>query len=402
MSAKKAVIRRAKYELGSLYNGDCMQVMKVLPDNHYTAIVSDPPYGLGFMGKDWDKNLPSKYIWKQAFRVLKPGGVMLIFGGTRMFHRLACQIEDAGFEIRDTICWMYGSGMPKSHNVSKAIDKKLGKKGIVVGKKKQTGAKFTKHAIAEFDNGGYNTPNREFEITKPESKEAKQFDGVGTALKPAWEPVIVAFKPTEGSYADNALKHGIAGINIDNARVGTNEDLARETGNASVFQSKGGLNDAALRKEAGLEQKGRWPANVILDKESALALDAETGHLKKGRATNGSRGWGVAGESAIPKWVSNGSEGYGDSGGASRFFYCSKASVSEKGDFNTHPTVKPVDLMKYLIKLVEMPKGKTRILEPFAGSGTTLVAAKQLKIKCDGIEINPEYCKIILKRLSKK
>ena len=219
MGAKKTVIRRAKYRYGNLYNGDCLQVMKALPDNSYTAIVSDPPYGIGFMGKEWDKALPSKYIWKQAYRLLKPGGVMLIFGGTRMFHRIACQIEDAGFEIRDTICWLYGSGMPHSHNISKAIDKKLGKKGIVVGKKKQRGAKFTKDAIAKFGNGGYNTPNREFEVTTPESKQAKRFEGIGTALKPAWEPVIVAFKPTEGSYADNALEHGIAGINIDNTRI---------------------------------------------------------------------------------------------------------------------------------------------------------------------------------------
>jgi len=388
-----------KYSHGRVYLGDCLKVMRRIPDNSYSAILTDPPYGLFFMNKDWDKALPSKYIWQQAFRILKPGGVLLCFGGTRTYHRLACMIEDAGFELKDCIMWLYGSGFPKSHAIGKSIDKKFGKERKVLG------VSYIRNGRNGHNKGLYGqAPRGNTLITKAATKIASVWDGYGTALKPAWEPVIVGFKPTEGSFADNALKWGVGGLNIEASRIKSAEALVRPISSANnevygKFKQFGSLDRR--------EPSGRWPANVILDECAAKLLDEQTGIQKSGVAGKKSRAWGAGGETVLSSkedgvgWKAYGSEGYNDIGGASRFFYCAKASKGDKGgEYNKHPTCKPTKLIEYLLKLVTMPKN-TRILDPFCGSGTTLVAAQNLDLRCDGIEINPEYVKIIKKRLEK-
>lgn len=384
-----------KYSNGVVYNGNCLKVMRGIPDNTYSAILTDPPYGLFFMGKKWDKSLPSKYVWQQALRILKPGGVLLCFGGTRTYHRLACMIEDAGFELRDCLMWLYGSGFPKSHSISLAIDKKLGKERKVVG------LSYTRHGKSSSKYIFKQAPRGNTFITEPASKLAAEWEGYGTALKPAWEPILMAFKPFKGSFVDNVTEWGVGGINIEDTRIKTTDKLARE------------MNDARNKiygefKQFGnpIQPSGRWPSNVILDEESAKILDKQSGIQKSGKAGKKSRSWGIDGKAILNKskkdsWKSYNSDGYGDKGGASRFFYCAKASRKDKGgDFNNHPTCKPTKLLEYLLKLIKMPK-ETRVLDPFCGSGSTLVAAQNLNIKCDGIELNKEYVKIIKKRLEK-
>lgn len=391
---KKEDLKGFKYKNGNVYHGDCLRVMRKIPDNTYTGILTDPPYGLSFMGKDWDKSLPSKYVWKQAFRILKPGGILLCFGGTRTYHRLACMIEDAGFEIRDCMMWLYGSGFPKSHNISKSIDKKLKKTRKVVGISYTRNGSYSKNHVFKQATRGPTV------ITEPASKLAKEWQGYGTALKPAWEPILVAIKPFKGTIVDNAMAWGVAGLNIEECRIKTNENLARN------FNSADNLVYGEYKKFGNpIQPSGRWPSNVILDEESSKILDKQSGIQKSGRAGKNSRSWGISGKAILnsnkkDSWKSYNSDGYGDVGGASRFFYCSKASKKEKGKFNTHPTCKPINLLEYLLKLIKMPK-QTKILDPFCGSGSTLVAASNLDINCDGIEISKEYLDIIHKRLEK-
>jgi len=343
----------------SILEGDCLEVMKTFPDNHFSSIVTDPPYGLGFMGKEWDAGLPHELIWKEALRVVKPGGFLLAFGGTRTYHRLTCSIEDAGWEIRDCIMWLYGSGFPKSLDVSKAIDKTS---GVEI----QTRGHFR---FASGDpcktEGSFRTneerQNPGCKKMKPTTALAKQFDGYGTALKPAYEPIIVAMKPLDGTFANNAEVWGQAGINIDGCRVGTSKPKCKNT----TFESWRNLEGRADRQrpiQTYDENKGRWPANIILDKEAATLLDQQSGGMP------------------------------------SRYFYCAKASSKERSSSNNHPTVKPLALMEYLIKLVSPPTNAL-ILDPFAGSGTTILAAKRLCISAIGIEKCPEYVEMARNRL---
>ena len=385
--------------------------MREMPADSIDAIVTDPPYGLEFMGKQWDapwKNDPrsdkrgvvdpkawggnqdspnggnpysrarirtgaahyrkdsakvgqSFQAWceewaREALRVTKPGGHLLAFGGTRTFHRLAVAIEDAGWEIRDCLSWIYGSGFPKSKNLDGA------------------------------------------------------WQGWGTALKPAWEPIILARKPLVGTVAANVLAHGTGGLNIDATRIETDDNLnggayseggrdalpgdEREGSAAGMFADGGGRIPGGF-----VQPSGRWPANVALDEEAAAMLDKQTGDLGKsaGGFKEGSTGAfgknGVYGEAkgqARPP-------GFGDSGGASRFFYTAKASRRERGEGNTHPTVKPLALLKWCVRLVCPPGGV--ILDPFAGSGTTLLAAQAEGFDAIGIEREAEYVEIARKRL---
>lgn len=409
-----------------ILQGDCLTVMTQYPDNHFSSIVTDPPYGLKFMGKEWDHGVPGVEFWKQALRVSKPGAFLLAFGGTRTYHKLACAIEDAGWEIRDCLMWLYGSGFPKSLDITKAIDKRGGNPALVdeIAQAIKQARKERNLSFKECDDkycggssnwswfegrpagvripsdelmqkicedwpelqeyfikvqslnrevigsgfGGltWNKPDdftgKKFEITASCSDLAKKFTGYGTALKPAWEPIIMAMKPCNGTFAQNAEKWGQAGINIETSRI----------------------------------EGKRWPANLILDEESGAMLDEQSGI------------------------------------NASRFFYCAKASPSERNEGcngltlkkcqtgcagampidddgkerdrfkkearNHHPTVKPLKLMKYLIKLVMPPKDGI-LLDPFAGSGSTIVAAKHLGYDAVGIELQEEYCEIARKRV---
>lgn len=394
--------------------GDCIDEMKILPEGSVDSVVTDPPYGLGFMGKGWDIHTPLDFerfteAWAtECLRVLKPGGHLLAFGGSRTWHRLAVGIEDAGFELRDSIAWLYGSGFPKSMDVSKAIDAT-----IVHGGSHSTHIRATNESRpGEGRMGGPKPINgimserkAEAHVTRDQAQtpEGGQWSGWGTALKPAFEPIVVARKPLgEKTVATNVLKYGTGALNIDATRIGTASGLQRperrgkgETGGwAGYEQAPGryGTPDGA----------GRWPANVVLDESQAAALDEQTGMLKTGgnvRTRN-------ADTSRDAYSTFNGQPDMkptrpGDSGGASRFFYVAKAPKSERPivDGVAHPTVKPLALMRWLIRLVTPPGGM--VLDPFAGSGTTIEAAIMDGFDVTVIENEVSYIPLINARIAR-
>jgi site-specific DNA-methyltransferase (adenine-specific) len=422
-----------------LHKGDCRDILKTLPDNSIDSVVTDPPYELGFMGKKWD-NTGIAYdtsMWAQVLRVLKPGGHLLAFGGTRTYHRMVVAIEDAGFEIRDSIHWIYGSGFPKSLDVSKAIDKRGGAvagfedfRDAVKAAMKANGVSRStlqdalgnymlshyltagsqpavpnyrdyviirdtvglgdtfdhlfaweaeREVVGKSDNGiaggtgehagegGAYGFGAEFDITAPATDAAQQWEGWGTALKPAHEPIVVARKPLTGTVAANVLEHGTGALNIDGCRIG--------------------------------DPPGRWPANVIHDgSDEVTAMFPNTMSGSGNKNKNNRNSVNVFGN-GLGK--GNGIGIGGDSGSAARFFYAAKASRAERNAENTttnnHPTVKPIALMRYLLKLVTPPNGTT--LDPFAGSGTTLIAAIHENFHAIGIELTPEYHPIIQARI---
>jgi hypothetical protein len=239
-------------------HGDCLLEMPKLPENSVDSIITDPPYGLKFMGKTWDHGIPGELFWREALRVAKPGAFLLAFGGTRTFHRLACAIEDAGWELRDTIMWVYGSGFPKSHDVSKAIDREAGAEREVVGENPYN-SKRPNPLISDIC-GQAGWPNN---ITSPATDAAKEWDGWGTALKPAWEPIIVARKPPQGTVAQNVLRYRTGGMNIDGCRVGT-EEMAKSSSNGIKISENRSMSGANFQREIIGSAQGRWPANVIL------------------------------------------------------------------------------------------------------------------------------------------
>ncbi len=378
--------------LNQVLHGNSLEVLKTLEGNSVDSIVTDPPYELGFMGKKWDSTgiAYNVDLWKECLRVLKPGGHLLAFGGTRTYHRMVCAIEDAGFEIRDCIQWLYLTGFPKSHNISKAIDKKLGAEREVVGANPNhrpvSGVNYK--GIYAGGNTGASV------ITAPATPEAQQWEGWGTALKPANEPILLARKPiSEKTIAENVLKWGTGGLNIDGCRIGT--DIVGWGGRPSSGYS-GRLDTDTSGKPRPVE--GRFPANVILDEEAGALLDQQSGISKPRKGRTGKRGgtaWhgqkGIGTPDKIGRWPSD------SGGGASRFFYCVKASKKERGEGNNHPTVKPVKLMEYLITLITPPNGI--VLDPFLGSGTTALAALNLGRFFIGIELNEEYCEIARRRI---
>jgi site-specific DNA-methyltransferase (adenine-specific) len=424
-----------------LLKGDCRQQLATLPDNSIHAIITDPPYELGFMGKTWDSTgiAYNQEVWQQCLRVLKPGGHLLAFGGSRTYHRLASAIEDAGFEIRDQIMWVYGSGFPKSLDVSKAIDKAAGAEREVIGK-----GTSGKTAIWS-ENGGMGN----FNLTAPATDAAKQWDGWGTALKPAHEPIVLARKPLDGTVANNVLTHGVGALNIDASRV-----PGQLEGDPNRFAKTDGGSFNSFNTPPVVRTEGRWPANFIHDgSNEVLELFPESkggafpkkANVPTGRHYEG--GWGA---------VDNGVRTEMGEGSAARFFYCAKASRTERnagldgletqrrstdyGSFpkrqcnicgsrsnrngrwpdcphddwswveqleqghkggnatNFHPTVKPLALIHYLIKLVTPPGGT--ILDPFLGSGTTAVAATQLGHPWIGCELTEDYWPIIEARVN--
>ena len=374
--------------MSKLLLGDCLEVMKTLPDCSVDAVVTDPPYGLSFMGKRWDYDVPSVEIWAECLRVLKPGGHLLAFAGTRTQHRMAVRIEDAGFEIRDMIAWVYGSGFPKSLDVSKAIDKAAGAEREVVGEK-ITGRALGGSNWRDGDAGGQET----VDITAPATPEAQQWAGWGTALKPALEPITMARKPIAGTVAANVLAHGTGGLNVDGCRVGTGEDTGRSRSGAN------NLFSGLVPQDSAAHDLGRWPANLIHDgSEEVVGLFPQT--------TGGSSGPRVATRERNKGWC-NSSPGdgvaaidnYGDTGSAARFFYTAKASRDDRSDGNTHPTVKPTDLMRYLCRLVTPPGGV--VLDPFMGSGSTGKAAMLEGFEFIGIEREAAYHAIAKSRIGR-
>lgn len=399
-----------------LHHGDCLEVMKSLPDNSVDAVVTDPPYGLSFMGKRWDYDVPSVEIWQEVLRVLKPGGHLLSFGGTRTYHRMVVNIEDAGFEIRDQIQWIYGSGFPKSLDVSKAIDKMNGDERPVIGTKKVV------PGVAFEQSTPYETGRSEISIT---SAASAAWEGWGTALKPANEPIVLARKPLEKglTVAQNVLKWGTGAININDSRV-EGEPWRRDSrGREGYLYQASDFRMRDIDKES--HSAGRFPANVIHDgSEEVLACFPLTGQSND-RPRNNGEFKSVAKGRDLPHVA----YGHADGGGSvARFFYSPKASKHDReaglpeaglpevgrltlGNYpedpgksgsprarNHHPTVKPTELMRYLCRLITPPNGTA--LDPFAGSGSTGKAAILEGFSFIGIEREKEYAEIARARIA--
>jgi len=389
-----------------IHTGDSMDVLDDLPENSVHAVVTDPPYGLAFMGRDWDDFEPKEYQewcekWaRKAKRVLKPGGHMLAFSGNRTHHRLFTGVEDAGFEIRDTVTWHYGSGFPKALDVSKAIDKQADAEREVVGEyvapdgNKRWGGRLEGEYESE-DYGEYDGDATE--QTAPATDAAREWDGFKTALKPATEYVVVVRKPlSEGTVAENVQTHGTGALNIDGTRIHTDEELSY--GGHEEFdpdrQPRSTNSDTVNRRDEKHEQ-GRYPSNVVFDEQAAEALDGEVGELAAGARTPQKTAYeGDIYGSGRSKTESERIQLEG--GGPSRYFYTSKATRAERtldGKIdNAHPTVKPSDLMEWLVRLVTA-EGQT-VLDPFAGSGTTCRAAKDLGREFIGIEKQAEWADV--------
>jgi len=374
-----------------LYLGDCLFWLAMMPDNSVDAVVTDPPYGLSFMGKKWDYDVPSEAIWRECLRVLKPGGHLLAFAGTRTQHRMAVRIEDAGFEIRDMIAWVYGSGFPKSLDVSKAIDKAAGVEREVIGVAGKSGS--VRNSMAGDFAGG------EYMATAPATDAARQWQGWGTALKPALEPITVARKPLIGTVAENVLTHGTGALNVDGCRVGDEVRVAAFTSLAPCHgNALGAAGTAEARRGTQGDPKtyvGRWPANLIHDgSDEVVELFPDSNGSKPGTRYNGPK---FDGDVYNASSTAQKEFGYGDTGSASRFFYCAKASKRDRGDENKHPTVKPTDLMRYLCRLVTPPGGT--VLDPFMGSGSTGKAAALEGFHFIGMERDADYFTIAQARI---
>lgn len=453
----------------TLYHGDNRDVLRQLPDNSIDSVVTDPPYALvsivkrfgsanaapakgndaymrasaGFMGKQWDTGEVafSEEFWSEVLRVLKPGGHVAAFGASRGYHRMACAIEDAGFEIRDSLMWIYGTGFPKSQNVAKFIDKELGVEGSLGGPRSAAHADMLARGVARRgkkhegrDRPWMDDPNAVAaaqSVYVPASPAAQEFDGFGTALKPAFEPIVLARKPlSEGTVAANVLRWGTGALNIDGCRVPTDETITA-TRNVALGSSSGGIYATANTPGVYVQKdSGRWPANVVHDGSDEVVGAFPNAGGQQGRAKiGGDKGGSIYGK--FTKNVSSNPEPRGDSGSAARFFYSAKASKADRNegldDFesrsdsahrktnleetadnpylrgvterkNTHPTVKPTALMQWLCRLITPPGGT--VLDPFMGSGSTGKAAVWEGFKFVGCEREDEYIKIAEARIA--
>lgn len=442
-----------------LYQGDSLQMLEVIKPKSIDAIITDPPYELGFMSKKWDSSgiAFNTKLWKNCYEVLKPGGYLLAFGGTRTFHRIACAIEDAGFEIRDTIMWLYGSGFPKSLNLGKALDRKNGVDNI-----QHKGEWNFQHGNME----EFWKRKKEYkkEEDKPlETEIAKQWQGWGTCLKPAYEPIIVARKPFKGSLVDNVIEYGVGGINIDECRIYNNETITSHDTQKGTFAGKtqtmpsfkgknklsfGQYEDKAERIEY-TQHEGRFPSNVILTYDDN-DYDEVCGGMPYTASVASEANWEKSNCDSVVSFTTTERKSgvhFGDEGSAARYFYCAKASkkdrdeglksfeeispmeqtgrkehslgleyIDEKGQLhqnpyagtksykkNIHPTVKPMELMQYLVRLVS-PKNAI-ILDPFNGSGSTGKAImyenreREANYKYIGIELTEDYLPISKARI---
>lgn len=404
----------------TLHNGDCLEYMREMPDGCVDAVITDPPYGLKFMGKQWDHGVPGEVFWAEALRVAKPGAYLLAFGGTRTYHRLVCAIEDAGWKIRDTVAWIYSSGFPKSLDVSKAIDKAAGveRERVLVptkiGNRPDQAGDIALGATGMTDVG------------EPITDAARQWDGWGTALKPAFEPIVLARKPLIGTVAANVLEYGTGAINIDGCRVGCNSKTKFPTGYPRTKRVAYGQYPDTTGDQ---NPSSRWPANLIHDgSDEVLAVFPET------TEGNGKVGGGNGESTGLFGLGSINQSRYPGTGSAARFFYCAKASKEDRdsgldgipthtagectarrdgaaglnspragagrtsGSRNSHPTVKPHELMRYLCRLVTPPRGV--VLDPFMGSGSTGKAAVAEGFSFIGCDLSAEYVEIARLRIA--
>lgn len=417
----------------TLHLGDCRDVLATLPDGSIDAVVTDPPYGLGkapdalamlrdwldtghhdvkgrgFMGREWDAFVPQPVLWREVYRVMKPGAHLVAFAGTRTQDLMGLALRLAGFEIRDCLSWLYGTGFPKSLDISKAIDKAAGAAREVIGRKADPRYASPATASSGAPMGNIsprtNAPSSYFaagNVTAPATPEAAVWQGWGTALKPAYEPIILARKPLAGTVVANVQAHGTGGINIDGCRIGTDGGTAKGSfpNGPSVNSWGSHLNGACDIISIG---KGRWPANVVLNEQAAALLDAEAGETVTGAwdgFRNAPKTGGIYGEFAQVGDTNRARPA--DRGGPSRFFYTAKASSAEReledGSRSTHPTMKPTDLMRWLVRLVTPPGGT--VLDPFAGSGTTGVACAEEGFDFIGVERETEYHAIAFARIA--
>jgi len=435
-------------QLNKIYNQNCKEGMKLLPDNSISSIVTDPPYGLskepnivevltnwlnneeyihnskGFMNKDWDSFVPNPSIWKEAYRVLKPGGYLLCFAGTRTYDLMCISLRLAGFEIRDQIDWIFSQGFPKSMDISKQIDKKFSAEREIIGEGKYFNRQpnglvscnvtgFSSEIGKRHGSNGY--------ITEPSTDEAKQWSGYGTNLKPAHEPIIVSRKPlSEKTIVDNVLKWNTGGINIDDCRIEYIKNDDPRIGKNYQHNAKAGLeignnkDNSSGEKQQLHNNQGRFPANIIMDEDAGKILDLQSGITKSGKVKENKDAYEGKSNTGFLRGKSTLQNQHGDTGGGSRFFkqcnyddsdyevinfmYCAKASKKERGEGNNHPTVKPLSLIKYLITLVTPPNGIC--LDPFEGSGTHAVSCEELGFDYIGFEMNKDYCDIAEKRLN--
>ncbi len=327
----------------SLHHGDVVKVLPTLPMASCDGCLCDPPYGLGYMRAEWDRQVPAVQIWRGVMKACKPGAYLLAFGGTKTIHRLMANIEDAGWQLKDMLMWIHGEGVPKGINIGDAI----------------------------FKRSSANAAGNEV---------GKHWDGYNTALKPAWEPIVLAQKPVDGTFASNAVERGCGGLNVDGCRIGS-------------YDSVESINI------------GRWPANLILDEEAAHELDRQSGHTRSSRGIRRRSGSEIGNGKTMNSFQSriDAIGGYEDAGGASRFFYVHKASKKERVD-NGHPTVKPVRLCEYLARLILQPKRATprRLLVPFSGSGSEMIGGLQAGWdQVSGIERDSEYVETARRRLAK-
>ena len=417
-----------------IINGDCKEELKKYSDSYFHSCVTDPPYGIKFMNQKWDYSIPSVEIWKEIYRVLRPGGFVLCFCGTRTQHRMAVNIEDAGFHIRDVIAWIYGQGFPKSLDIGKAIDKQLGvyDKREIIGYMNAPGdtcfmqfdGKNTRPFLEKQKAENNGKPDM-VKVTLPYSEEAKTWDGWGTSLKPAMELITVAQKPIEGTFANNIMKYDVGGLNIHGCLIELQSGESIPINKLEKWSGFGQIEQPYY--EQVLNNEGRFPANVILDKEAGAVLDiqsgSDTGAKAPVKAGNDGKSKGIYSD-----YKSKGDDGksfYGDIGGASRFFYCPKASRSEResglenfdvlpagsmngrkdGSFglkpirrkNDHTTVKPIELMRYLCRLVT-PIGGI-ILDPYFGTGSTGCGAVMEMMDFVGIELETHNYEIAEARI---
>jgi DNA methylase len=404
-----------------LLQGNCLETLKTLPDNSVDSVVTDPPYELGFMGKSWDNSgiAYNVAVWQECLRVLKPGGHLLAFGGSRTYHRLACAVEDAGFEVRDQIMWIYGSGFPKSYNVAKGIEGTLvngsaswndfHKLNGTLTEASSQGANGLVKANSDHGNRPTQYASHGSLDLEPTTEEAKKWQGWGTALKPAHEPICVARKPLVGTVANNVLTYGTGALNIDGSRVGyadgeVNFDrVQRQQHSEGAVEGAFGASALIGKEILTYKAEGRWPANVIHDGSEEVLAGFPNGHKSGNKPESLARATPKENQGTATPFSSGQLISYNDeTTSAARFFYCAKASKAERNagldGQNFHPTVKPLALMRYLVRLVCPPNGV--VLDPFLGSGTTAVAAVLEGFDWVGCELTEEYWSIIEKRIN--